>query len=52
MCLFIYLQAKASIGDLMDELDGSSVKFKDLWTALLDPIAMNRISNRHAKVSL
>ena len=42
-------QAKAKIWDLIDELD-DSVKIKDYYSALLDPIAMNRVANRHIKV--
>ncbi|GAX74972.1 hypothetical protein CEUSTIGMA_g2418.t1 [Chlamydomonas eustigma] len=40
--------AKAAIWDLIDELD-SSARIKDLYTALLDPVAMNRVSNVHKR---
>lgn len=43
------LQAKAAIWDLVDEVD-SSANIKELYTALLDPIAMSRVANRHIKV--
>ena len=47
--MFLFLQAKERVWDLIDELDGS-IKIKDLYTALLDPIAMNLVANRHVKV--
>ncbi len=42
-------QAKATIWDLVDELD-SSLEIKEMYTALLDPVALNHVSNRHIKV--
>ncbi|GAX74971.1 hypothetical protein CEUSTIGMA_g2417.t1 [Chlamydomonas eustigma] len=41
--------ATAAIWDILDELDGT-VKIKELYSALLDPIAMNAVANKHIKV--
>lgn len=38
--------AHAAVWELIDELD-SSIKIKDLYTALLDPVALNRVSVVH-----
>ena len=43
-------QAKATVWNWIEELDGS-IKIKDLYSALLDPVAMNRVANKHLKVA-
>ena len=38
--------AHSQVWEIIDELD-SSIKIRDLYTALLDPVALNRVSARH-----
>ena len=44
------IQAKERFWDLIEELD-SSIKFKDLAFSFLNPIALNRVANKHIKVN-
>jgi hypothetical protein len=43
------IQAKEQFWTFIEEID-SSVKIKDLAFSLLNPIALNRVANKHIKV--